>query len=267
MKIRELTESSGYDYDEFLQFLKNSNLHYESTLQGRIIDDYNIDEYKRKYEEYLKNKNSIIITTAPSLENYKIKQYCGLVVGYGFYHVSYAGQEIAQYFGSASGNRANDLGTISANHKRAMQNAYIQLKENALLSGANAIISVTPNSVSSGGVTCITIMGTAVIIEKAGASNGSTFYTSFSDYTKNSIDPSPSNSSEISIDKYVCLGCGKCVDKCPELFQMDVDGKAKAIAKMNDNTQVRGHLAIDNCPVGAITLDYWDKAIADLTAP
>lgn len=51
------------------------------------------------------------------------------------------------------------------------------------------------------------------------------------------------------VDKEQCIGCGFCVDTCPEVYKFDEDEKAEAYAESNlDSAQE----ACDNCPVNAI---------------
>ena len=49
-----------------------------------------------------------------------------------------------------------------------------------------------------------------------------------------------------------CIGCGLCVSSVPEVFEMESDGKAKAIAEGPDDAV---QMAIDACPVSAIRQD------------
>ncbi|MFD3157777.1 ferredoxin [Haloimpatiens sp. FM7330] len=58
-----------------------------------------------------------------------------------------------------------------------------------------------------------------------------------------------------NVDKDTCIGCGLCPDVCPEIFQMDDDGKA--IAYNPDVTEDLVDSAKDaeaQCPVEAITI-------------
>lgn len=54
------------------------------------------------------------------------------------------------------------------------------------------------------------------------------------------------------VDQDTCIGCGLCVDTCPEVFQLNADGKAEAIADTTDENRSGILEAIDNCPVNAI---------------
>lgn len=58
-----------------------------------------------------------------------------------------------------------------------------------------------------------------------------------------------------TVDKDLCLGCGLCVDLCPEVFQMDED---KAIAKVEQvpaGCEDACRDAAQQCPVEAIKID------------
>ena len=54
------------------------------------------------------------------------------------------------------------------------------------------------------------------------------------------------------VDQGTCIGCGVCVDTCPEVFQLNEDGKAEAIADTTEENRSGVLEAIDNCPVSAI---------------
>ena len=54
----------------------------------------------------------------------------------------------------------------------------------------------------------------------------------------------------IKVDKKTCIGCGACVQTCPEVFEMEDSGKAKVKAQ-KDLPCVKN--AIEECPVDAIS--------------
>ena len=59
---------------------------------------------------------------------------------------------------------------------------------------------------------------------------------------------------KVKVDEETCIGCGVCVDTCPEVFEMADD---KAIAKVNEvpkDVVESCKEAADNCPVEAIEL-------------
>lgn len=51
------------------------------------------------------------------------------------------------------------------------------------------------------------------------------------------------------VDQDTCIGCGLCVSSVPEVFQLNGDGKAEAVAEGPDDAV---QTAIDTCPVSAI---------------
>lgn len=54
------------------------------------------------------------------------------------------------------------------------------------------------------------------------------------------------------VDQDTCIGCGLCVTICPEVFQLNADGKAEAMADTTDDNRDSVLEAIDSCPVSAI---------------
>lgn len=58
------------------------------------------------------------------------------------------------------------------------------------------------------------------------------------------------------VDKDTCIGCGLCPGICPEVFDMDSDGKAVAIDKdIPDDAQDSAKDAEEQCPVDAIKVE------------
>ena len=58
------------------------------------------------------------------------------------------------------------------------------------------------------------------------------------------------------VDKDTCIGCGLCPDLCPEIFQMDDDGKAVASKdEVLENLTSTAKEAEEQCPVNAITVE------------
>lgn len=53
----------------------------------------------------------------------------------------------------------------------------------------------------------------------------------------------------ITVDKETCIGCGSCVALCPDVFQLDANGKAEVISQ--DNVACAKNAA-ETCPVQAI---------------
>lgn len=58
------------------------------------------------------------------------------------------------------------------------------------------------------------------------------------------------------VDKDTCIGCGLCPAVCPEIFEMDDDGKAKASKnEIADNLIESAKEAAEQCPVEAIIVE------------
>ncbi|MCE5284611.1 MAG: ferredoxin [Pelosinus sp.] len=58
------------------------------------------------------------------------------------------------------------------------------------------------------------------------------------------------------VDKDTCVGCGLCPSICPEIFEMDDDGKAKALdTEIADDIMANAKDAEMQCPVNAIKVE------------
>ncbi len=57
------------------------------------------------------------------------------------------------------------------------------------------------------------------------------------------------------IDEDACIGCGACVDICPEVFEMDEDVAVVKTATVADEHEEKAEEAAANCPTEAIELD------------
>ena len=59
-----------------------------------------------------------------------------------------------------------------------------------------------------------------------------------------------------NVDKETCIGCGMCPSICPEVFDMDDDGKAHTIVdEVPAGKEDEAQDAADSCPVNAISVD------------
>lgn len=55
----------------------------------------------------------------------------------------------------------------------------------------------------------------------------------------------------VKVDQNACIGCGLCVQLCPKVFEMQDDGKSKAVNPTGDD-EATIQSAIDACPTTAI---------------
>jgi len=56
----------------------------------------------------------------------------------------------------------------------------------------------------------------------------------------------------VRVDKKKCIGCGSCVAVCPDVFEMDDDGKARVKSGVDLKSSCILD-AIKSCPVEAIS--------------
>lgn len=56
-----------------------------------------------------------------------------------------------------------------------------------------------------------------------------------------------------TVDQSTCIGCGICAQLCPNVFEMQDDGKSKATNPTADNDCAKS--AADSCPVNAIKIE------------
>jgi ferredoxin len=59
----------------------------------------------------------------------------------------------------------------------------------------------------------------------------------------------------LTINEEVCIGCGVCMQICPDVFRLDEDEGKGTIIKHDvpDDETVCVKVAVDSCPVGCIS--------------
>jgi len=58
---------------------------------------------------------------------------------------------------------------------------------------------------------------------------------------------------KIIVDQELCIGCGACVNLCPDVFELDDNGISKVISDECENCDCE--MVINSCPVGAIKIE------------
>ena len=58
-----------------------------------------------------------------------------------------------------------------------------------------------------------------------------------------------------NVDKDTCIGCGLCPSICPDVFEMDDDGKAVAKSEVPSGQEDEARDAESSCPVNAISVE------------
>jgi ferredoxin len=56
----------------------------------------------------------------------------------------------------------------------------------------------------------------------------------------------------VYVDPVTCIGCTLCTQVCPSVYEMQTDGKSKAV-KPCDDTPEKLEQSIETCPVDAIS--------------
>jgi ferredoxin len=60
---------------------------------------------------------------------------------------------------------------------------------------------------------------------------------------------------KVKVDEETCVGCGACVDICPEVFEMDEDVAVTKIEDVPADLQDSCNEAAEACPVEAIIVE------------
>jgi len=55
----------------------------------------------------------------------------------------------------------------------------------------------------------------------------------------------------ITVNEEACIGCGSCASQCPDVFEMNEDGKSVVVSQ--DDAECAKQAA-DGCPVQAISV-------------
>jgi ferredoxin len=63
-------------------------------------------------------------------------------------------------------------------------------------------------------------------------------------------------SKAVYIDEEECIGCGSCVEICPEVFQMQEGDEKAQVIKSGEGPEDLIQEAIDTCPVSCI---HWEE--------
>jgi ferredoxin len=56
------------------------------------------------------------------------------------------------------------------------------------------------------------------------------------------------------VDQEACIGCGACVDICPDVFKMEDDTVTASVQELSEESVKSVKEAQDTCPVDAIAV-------------
>ncbi|RLG46398.1 MAG: ferredoxin [Thermoproteota archaeon] len=69
---------------------------------------------------------------------------------------------------------------------------------------------------------------------------------------------------KVTIDRDACIACGVCASLCPDVFELDEEGKSSLVAQFRGSSPTEGEIpddladcarqAAENCPVQAISV-------------
>ncbi len=57
---------------------------------------------------------------------------------------------------------------------------------------------------------------------------------------------------KVTLDRSGCIGCGLCMETCPEVFRMNDDGRAEVHAQPDKAQEDAAREAEENCPAAVI---------------
>lgn len=204
MKVSEIAKQHGFNADDLIFWLRNSEYEVKLGFSGYAIDDrFSSDEVVEKFKQHLKEVSErkeqneqdllrreqelaaaesekkqavakMLITSGFNFDGYTITKYSGYISGDGAMSMDRPTQG---WFGGVNKDVGGDLLVGLAQIRRK---ALDELKEAAYALGCNAVIGVDfdyltmdPETATSGGGTlylpflfAVTANGNAVIIEK-----------------------------------------------------------------------------------------------------
>lgn len=145
---------------------------YEARIQSMkeeaLAKEVKKAEDKRKKEELELRIKDMILTTAPFVDGYDVTVQHGLVFGEVFIKMGFLKNMVAAFedIGAILSFGDNELSGSTSLLDDAREYAIKKMKYKAIKKGANAIIGIDSESSIGDSIIKISIMGTAVTIEK-----------------------------------------------------------------------------------------------------
>ena len=126
-----------------------------------------IEEAENQKKQIEANKSTMMLSTCPSMEGYKIKKQLGLVFGECLFKSGFLKSLSASFenIGAVLSFGDKELSCTTALLDNAREYAIRKMIDKAANLGANAIVGIDSESSAGGDIIHIAIMGTAVYLE------------------------------------------------------------------------------------------------------
>ena len=195
MKIKEIAEKYSFDALELEAFIGRESEKLGIKTKGffgdTVVDEdvekavehfkkYKEERAKKQsaYEEKRKqkllvekqieeNRSSMMLSTCPSMEGYKVKKQLGLVFGECLFKAGFLKSLSASFenIGAVLSFGDKELSGTTTLLDNAREYAIRKMIDKAANLGANAIVGIDSESSAGGDIIHIAIMGTAVYLE------------------------------------------------------------------------------------------------------